>query len=59
MKLTRIVTTEVEVTGVIKDLVMFVRYLEKRHPSAVTVGLQDANILEAADDFWRIQHGDD
>jgi ribosomal protein L1 len=60
-KLTETVTIEQEVTGVIADLVHFVRYVGRvlgqrgLNPSAAT----DEQLISLARDFWDTQHGED
>lgn len=57
-KLTERVVVEQEVTGVIRDLVMFARYLSK-HSRGVPVEKQsDADLLDAARNYWDREHGE-
>ena len=57
-KLTETVTVEREVTGVIRDLVMFVYYLRGNGYSDKIDVLTDKELLKAARDFWDEEHGE-
>ena len=56
-KLTEKVTVEQEVTGIIADLVCFVRYVGQRNLNPLTA--TDAQLINLARDFWDTQHGED
>lgn len=56
-KLTETIIVKREITGVIADLVHFVRYLENR--ATPTSQLTDDKLIELASDFWETQHGED
>jgi len=57
-ELKRTVTMTVPVGGHIADLVYFVKRLVARHGEKV-VNLTDTELVDAADDFWDTQHGED
>jgi len=56
-KIMETVTIDREVTGVIRDLIFFVKYLRKTGQ----IGPIPENdvLLAAAREFWDIQHGED
>lgn len=55
-KLTETVTVEREITGVIRDLVIFVHYLRATGLDMNTA--TDAALVEAARAFWDREHGE-
>jgi hypothetical protein len=55
-KLTERVTVDREVTGVIRDLVFFVKYL--REQCRVGPIPEDAVLLQCAREFWDREHGE-
>jgi hypothetical protein len=57
-KLTERVTVEQEVTGVIRDLVLFVHYLRETSCGGVDVRLSDDALLRAARNYWDREHGE-
>jgi hypothetical protein len=56
-RLTEKVTVEREITGVIRDLVMFVRYLEDSGLD-IEVAIDDAELVRHARDYWEREHGE-
>lgn len=57
-KLTERVTVDQEVTGVIRDLVLFVHYLRENNQGSRIEGLTDAELLRAARNYWDREHGE-
>jgi hypothetical protein len=57
-KLTERVTIEQEVTGVIRDLVLFVHYLRETSHGVAIEKLDDGALLRAARNYWDREHGE-
>lgn len=57
-KLTERVTIDREVTGVIRDLVLFVHYLREEGHGVQIEKLDDATLLRAANNYWDREHGE-
>lgn len=57
--LTRKVTVDQPVSQQISDLIHFVKRLERAGIVTIKAGTTDAQLIEAADDFWDSAHGDD
>lgn len=56
-KLTEKVTVEREITGPIRDLVLFVKYL--REQGRIGPIPENEVLIQQANDFWENQHGDE
>lgn len=56
--LKKTVTIEVKVDERIADLVYFVKALRERHGAHI-MDMRDDELVNAAEDFWDTQHGED
>lgn len=56
--LKKTVTIEVKVDGRIADLVYFVKALRERYGAHI-MDMRDDELVNAAEDFWDTQHGED
>lgn len=54
--LKKTVTIQVKVDPRIADLVYFAKYLRKNHD---VVTMNDEQLINAAESFWDMQHGED
>lgn len=57
VKITELVTVEREVTGMIRDLVLFVRYVDEETKTAIE-DLTNEQLVVMARDFWEREHGE-
>lgn len=58
VKLTERVMVEREITGVVRDLVMFVHYLRENSHGCALETLKDDELVRAARNFWDREHGE-
>lgn len=57
-KLIERVVIEQEVTGVIRDLVLFVHYLRENSHGMALETIKDDELLRAAQNYWDREHGE-
>lgn len=56
--LTKTVTVKVKVDPRIADLVHFVKYVREAHAERYLI-MNDDDLVQAAESFWDMQHGED